>query len=282
MPILDAHTHIFAPDLIAERTHLLARDAHFGALYANPRARLATAADLCTSLGDAGIQGAVAFGFAFRDVGLCRASNDYTLVSAVASRGQLLPLAVTNPTTTAGLREASRCLAMGARGLGELMPAGQGYDLDDPGLDALLALAREAAVPVLLHVNEPLGHAYPGKGPHGPAEALRLIRRHPDNEIILAHWGGGLCFYELMPEVRAACARVYYDAAASNYLYDDAIYASALSWAPKRILWGSDYPLVRQAPILERVRALGLSPQAESDLLGGNLARLFLIDKETD
>ncbi|MEN6479209.1 MAG: amidohydrolase family protein [Anaerolineales bacterium] len=275
MPLLDAHTHILPPELIAIREQLLARDAHFGALYANPRSRLASADELHASLASSHLDGAVAFGFAFRDVALCQCSNDYTLASAAESRGRLIPLVVTNPAAPAGLREASRCLAAGARGVGELMPAGQGYDLDAPGLDALLDLASEAGVPVLLHVNEPLGHAYPGKGPYGPAEALRLIQRHPQNDIILAHWGGGLCFYELMPEVRAACERVYYDAAASLYLYADTIYAHALSWAPERVLWGSDYPLVTQRRALNQVQALGLPPEVEAALLGGNAARLF-------
>ncbi len=275
MLVWDAHTHILPSELLARREQLLSREAHFGALYADPSARLATAADLLAALDGAAVQGAVAFGFAFDDAGLCRLCNDYTLASAAASRGRIWPFAVVNPASATGLREAERCLAAGALGLGELMPVGQGYDLDHPGLDALLELAREASAPVLLHINEPLGHAYPGKGPHGPAEALRLVERHPHTDLILAHWGGGLCFYELMPEVRRACARVYYDAAASGYLYDDAIYACALAWAPGRVLWGSDYPLISPRRALARVRALALAPQAERDLLGGNLARLL-------
>jgi len=278
--LIDAHTHISAPQIIADRARLVERDDHFRALYADPRARLATADSLIMSLTAAGVDAAVTFGFAFRSLDLCRLCNDYTLACAKAYCGRLVPLAVTNPTTADGLREASRCLAAGARGLGELMPAGQGYGLDDRGLDALLDLAREAAVPVLVHVNEPLGHHYPGKGPHGPVEALRLIERHPDNDIILAHWGGGLCFYELMPEVRAVCRRVYYDTAASTYLYDDAIYANALGWAPGRVLWGTDYPLIAPHRALTRVRALALMPSAEADLLAATSRPLFGL-KET-
>ena len=280
MFIIDSHTHIVPPALVADRAHYAAQDAHFGALYADPHARLATATDLLQTLDRSGVNAAIAFGWAFRDVGLCRECNDYTLATALESRGRVLPLAVANPATPEGLREASRCLALGALGLGELLPVGQGYDLEDPGLATLLGLAAEASVPVLLHVNEPLGHAYRGKGPHGPAEALRLIQRHPKNDLILAHWGGGLCFYELMPEVRAACARVYYDTAASHLLYDDAIYRSALAWSPTRLLWGSDYPLVSPRRDLERIRALGLTAEAEADLLGGNLARLFGIEMQ--
>jgi predicted TIM-barrel fold metal-dependent hydrolase len=85
-----------------------------------------------------------------------------------------------------------------------------------------------------------------------------------------------------MPEVRAACARVYYDTAASHLLYDDAIYRSALAWAPTRILWGSDCPLVSPHRDLARIRALGLAPESQAALLGGNLARLFAIEAGVD
>jgi hypothetical protein len=43
MPIVDAHIHIFPPEVIAERAHFSSLDPHFGELYVNPRCRLATA-----------------------------------------------------------------------------------------------------------------------------------------------------------------------------------------------------------------------------------------------
>lgn len=280
MPVIDAHTHIVPPEVATHRQRYAERDRHFAALYADPHSRLATADHLLTSMARNSIDKAVAFGWAFADPGLCRLCNDYTLDAAAASHQRLLPFAVVNPTQPGHLGEAERCLANGAVGIGELMPDGQGYDLEHPGLAALLALAAEAQAPVLLHVNEPLGHDYPGKSPHGPAEALRLIARQPDNDIILAHWGGGLLFYELMPEVRAACARVYYDSAASHLLYDDAIYRAALALAPERLLWGTDYPLLSQRRDLARIKAQALAPSLKAGLMGGNLSRLLKIPPE--
>ena len=42
--------------------------------------------------------------------------------------------------------------------------------------------------------------------------------------VIAAHWGGGLPFYALMPEVREALENVYFDTAASHLLYDATVY----------------------------------------------------------
>ena len=276
MQIVDAHVHLFPPEVIRQREALRQRDRWFDRLYANPRARLTTAAELATSMQRAGISQAVVFGFAFADVGLCRLCNDYAIEAAQRSARRLIPLAVTNPADLAGLAEARRCLEAGARGLGELMPEGQGFALDEAAiLDPLMALARAAAAPVLLHVNEPVGHDYPGKGAQGPAEAYRLALRYPENGLILAHWGGGLPFYELMPEVRAALRLTFYDTAASPYLYEPAILAHVAAWAPDKVLFGSDYPLMAQSRALAYVRSAQLPDASLDKLLGANALRLF-------
>ncbi|MFH1084285.1 MAG: amidohydrolase family protein [Chloroflexota bacterium] len=277
MQIVDAHAHVFPPEVIRQRAAYRQRDRWFGLLYANPRARLATADELVAALDAAGVGRAVAFGFAFADVGLCRACNDYTLDAARRFAGRLIPLAVTNPAAGAeGVAEARRALEGGARGLGELMPEGQGYSLDDAAaLDPLMALARAAAAPLWVHVNEPVGHAYPGKGAQGPAEAYRLAVRYPENDLVLAHWGGGLPFYELMPEVRATLRRVYYDTAASPYLYAPEILAHVAAWAPHKVLFGSDYPLIAPSRALAYVRAAHLADEPLTKLLGANVLRLL-------
>jgi predicted TIM-barrel fold metal-dependent hydrolase len=111
----------------------------------------------------------------------------------------------------------------------------------------------------MLHASEPVGHLYAGKGTATPAELMAFIIDYPQLDLVLAHWGGGLPFYELMPEVAAACQRVRYDTAASAYLYDDRIFHHMMDLVgPDKILWGSDYPVLRQGRFLKRVLALDL------------------------
>ncbi len=275
MDIVDFHTHIMPTDILRHRSAYCERDAHFALLYCDPGARLADADQLLASMEDAGVARSVTFGFAFADPDLCAACNDYVLAAAQDAPERLIPFAVTNPAAGApGLAEAERALGAGAAGIGELMPTGQGYALADASaLDPLMALAREADVPVMLHVNEQLGHTYPGKCDQGPREALDVAQRYPHNRLVFAHLGGGLPFYELMPKVRAALSNVYYDTAASPLLYEDIALQHMLTWVPERLLWGSDYPLMRQSRFLRRVRRLALAPDELARLLGGNACR---------
>jgi len=278
--IVDLHTHIFPPELRAQRQAYLERDAWFGRLYANPKARMATAEELIAAMDAAGVDVAVTFGFGWADPGLCRLSNDYTLAAVHRYPGRLVGLAVVNPASREAEAEIARTAAAGLRGIGELMPDGQGFALDDartlaPTLEAAGALGW----PVLTHASEPVGHLYAGKGRASLEPALRLASHFPDVTLVLAHWGGGLPFYELMPEVRAALAHVYYDTAASPLLYDDAIFPLLSGLVGDKILWGTDYPLLDPARFLARVRGSGLAGEALDKLLGANAARLLGLDR---
>ncbi len=275
--IIDLHTHITAPEIVTQREACCQRDAWFAALYENPQARLATAEALIEALDEAGVDHAVAFGFAWADMGLCRAANDYTIEAVRRYGGRLIGFAVVNPRQPQeALRELERCVAAGLRGVGELMPDGQGFSLDDVSLLAPLAeFAAAHHLPLLVHTSEPVGHRYPGKGTVGPEAICRFAQAFPEMTLICAHWGGGLPFYELMPEVREALAHVYYDTAASLYLYDDRILPLLAQLVPRKICFGSDFPLLSLARYLRRFRSVGLEAELLRDVLGDNTARLL-------
>ena len=77
--IIDFHTHIFPPEIVENRGRYLGKDDWFGQLYSDPQARLVTAESLVAEMEAAGVDMAVTFGFAWADLGLCRAINDYIL-----------------------------------------------------------------------------------------------------------------------------------------------------------------------------------------------------------
>jgi len=270
--IIDAHTHIFPPEIIRDRAAILDQDDWFGLLYRAPRIKMVSADTLVMSMRRANIDQSIAFGFGFRDSGLCRACNEYVLASTAQYPYEIIPFAVVNPKNGAqAITEAESCLERGAQGIGELMPDGQEFGWTDWHLlDPLMELAKSYGVPVMIHVNEQVGHTYHGKGRYGPVDAFRLATRYPDNLIILPHWGGGLPFYEMMPEVRETLRNVYYDTAASIYLYDVAVCANVLNWAPSNILMGTDYPLLGQKRFLEHIRAANLDQDLADQLLGKN------------
>ncbi|HET9492706.1 MAG TPA: amidohydrolase family protein, partial [Chloroflexia bacterium] len=141
---------------------------------------------------------------------------------------------------------------------------------------ATAEVLQHHGLPLLTHASEPMGHSYAGKGQTFPWKLVKLAENFSDLKIVLAHWGGGLPFFELMPEIRETCRNVYYDTAASTYLYSFDIFpVAARLVGAERILWGTDYPLLSQAKFLGRVRAAGLADDELAAILGGNAQRLL-------
>jgi predicted TIM-barrel fold metal-dependent hydrolase len=276
--VVDAHTHAFWPEVAARRDRFLTRDPWFEELYADPRAGVVTVEELLASMDAAGIAQAVVCGFPWRDSGLCREHNDYLAEAWASSRGRLAWLGIVSPGSGAeAVREAERVYRLGAAGLGELNADAQGFDLARPALMAdVIEFCTAEAGPVLLHASEPVGHRYPGKGTATPEKLVTFLTAFPNLRVVLAHWGGGLPFYELMPEVAAAAANVVYDSAASTYLYRFDIFRSVLDViGPERVLFASDYPVLHQGRFLRRVLASGLRPEEVGPVMGANARRIY-------
>ena len=93
---------------------------------------------------------------------------------------------------------------------------------------------------------------------------------------MLAHLGGGLPFYEAMPEVAEALSNVWYDTAALPYLYQpSAIAAAAAIAGANSLLFGTDYPLLSHRRVQNHVRSAGLGPAEIDAILGDNAAALL-------
>ena len=275
--IVDFHTHIFPPAVLAEREQYVALDATFAELYSNPKARLAGGDDLLASMDAAAIDVSVALGLAWHDEALCRAHNDYLLDAAAGSHGRIVPFCTlplaAGPAATAA--EAKRCSAAGAAGFGELRLESL-LSLDDEETTAALVEAAGRDRVLLFHVSEPVGHTYPGKRGLAVDAFYRFVRDHPETRTVGAHWGGGLPFYALMPEVSAALANTRFDTAGTSLLYTDAIYAKAAALVGVgRIVFGSDFPLLSQARSRRRIEEAGLDDVAVQQILGANAGRLL-------
>jgi len=279
--IIDAHTHAFPPEWVADRVNHCLRDRWFGALYETPSARMIDAAELRLAMEEAGVTLAVACGWPWADPVLCREHNDYLADVSRASRGRLAWLGCVAPAFPGAAAETERCIALGASGIGELNADAQGFDVAAPGaLGDVAAILTAAGLPLLLHASEPVGHRYPGKGTATPDRLVAFIETQPELPLVLAHWGGGLPFYELMPEVGALCGRVTYDTAASSYLYGPGIFRTVLDIVgADRVLWGSDHPVLGMGRFLRRtLRLAGLRPEEFALVMGANARRVYRLD----
>src|SRR5437870_7996587 len=162
-------------------------------------------------------------------------------------------------------------------GVGELMPHGQGYKLSDISLlTPLMEVVRQHRLLVLSHCSEPIGHIYPGKGDVSLQDIVTFLTAFPDVYFIAAHWGGGLPFYSLMPEIQRITANVWYDTAATVYLYRNTIFSVVATLVgADRILFASDYGLLQQRRIIDHIRQSGLDAEACDKILGKNAQRLL-------
>jgi predicted TIM-barrel fold metal-dependent hydrolase len=284
--IIDAHTHLFSPEIVADRARYTQRDSFFDYLYSNPKARIVGAAEMIAAMDAAGVDKAIVAGWPWQGNDVCIEQNTWLMEVARQYPNRLITLCTVQPNAgDAAIREFRRCLENGMAGAGELNADGQGFRLDDDGLLNLARAAVELNAPIMLHTNEPVGHHYPGKGQLPLAAIYALVKALPHLRVVLAHWGGGFPFYELMPEVRTTAQNVFYDTAASPLLYAPNIFRAAINIVgDHRVLFGSDFPLIlypkRQKepgmqPFLDEVRGVGLSTTELANVLSNNARMVF-------
>ena len=276
--IIDSHCHILPPGFQQRRDELLARDTTFATLFAKPNAPMATAEALVTVMDQAGVSRAVVMGMGWTDQALAREVNDYIIESVDKLPDRLTGFCAVNPAWgDAAIEEVERCAAAGLKGVGELHPDTQGFDITDRRvLSPLMDAALRLNLPVVVHASEPVGHQYPGKGRTTPDKLYRFVANFQDNNVVCAHWGGGLPFYALMPEVPEVIHNTYFDMAASPFLYQERVIASVAGLVgANKILFGTDFPLIQPQRLLSQVQDSGLDPEAKEAILGGNAARLL-------
>jgi predicted TIM-barrel fold metal-dependent hydrolase len=283
-PVVDAHTHAFPTACVEDRLLHAQRDRWFGELYGAPTAKMIDADGLLAAMDAAGAAQAVMCGWPWADPELCREHNDYLAAASQGSGGRLAWLGTVAPAAPGAVAEVERCLDLGATGIGELNADAQGFDVRDPlALRDVAAVLIEADRPLLLHASEPVGHVYPGKGTATPERLVHFLAAHPQLRVVLAHWGGGLPFYELMPAVAALSENVVYDTAASTYLYRPAVFRAVLDIVgAERVLWASDHPVLDMGKFLVRTRRDGgLRADEVGPVLGGNARRVYRLAEPT-
>jgi predicted TIM-barrel fold metal-dependent hydrolase len=277
--IIDIHTHLFPEKFRNNREAYFSDEPAFQKLYQSPKSRLIGAKEMLASMDAGRVDTSVIFGFPWKKEGLFKRHNDY--ISEVVSRypDRFIGLGCFDPFSDGAAEETQRCLQEGGlSGIGELAFYQNGIERASLArLEPVMEICRDRNLPVLIHTNEPVGHQYPGKTPNTLAQIYQLIDTFPQNNIILAHWGGGLFFFSLLKkEVKQRLNRVYFDTAASPYLYDPSVYRLAIELVgAEKILFGSDFPLLPPATYFEEMKAAGLSKEEMGQICGLNAAKLF-------
>ena len=276
--VIDFHTHIFPPQFRERRDAYFSKEPAFEALYRSATSRLASREELLRTMEEQGVQRSVIFGFPWEREDHFRRHNDYIIESVQRHPDKLIGFCCFSPLAPHAPEESRRCLEAGLAGVGELAVYQSGFSAEMiRSLREVMEICAEFNVPVLFHTNEPVGHVYPGKTPLRLKEIYDLLKRYPSNKIVLAHWGGGLFFYSLMKkEVKEVLKNVWFDTAASPYLYAPQVYRIAGELLGfEKILFGSDYPLLKPDKYFREMAETGLNPEALRRVKGENAERLL-------
>lgn len=282
MPIIDAHVHLYPPEVNRSPAAWAAAcgETHWAELCTRRRKSgqpvqgFPDVDQLLRAMDAAGVAQAVLLGWYWERPETCRMQNEFSAECVRAHPDRLAAFATLHPGAgeDAALGELGRARDTGLSGLGELSPHSQGYGIADPVFRAILRRAGEYNLPVNLHVTDPTSKSHPGRVETPLMDFIQLAREFPATNFILAHWGGGLAWAD-----GVAPPNVWFDTAASPLLYGPEVWTKA---RPDRILFGSDYPLIlypqtEAAPgisgLLDEARKSG----ATAAVLGGNTAGLL-------
>lgn len=251
--IIDAHTHLFPPDMD----------------------KVGTAAMLLAEMDGCGVDKAVILGI------YPRVSNEFIAGQARAHPDRFIGFASVNPNDgPAALDLLDRCVRdFGARGL-KLHPSMQYFRADDTALLAPLMRKVEALdIPVLMHSWGWFGE----DGEAAPSRIMTLARTFPAVTFIMAHCGG-MRFMDLLPLARlrqlGQLDNLYVDLAIILFDLAESPMWPFLRWTLESVGWdrvlvGSDFPDYTLSDTLRLARSLELGEQTMAQVLGGNAARLF-------
>lgn len=276
--VIDIHTHIFHQEAIENREKFFHGESAFKLLYDSPKSNMISADDLIRTMDEEGVTKSAVFGFPWIGEDAYKKNNDCIAEAVAKYPDRLVGMGCFDLTGPDVGKETERCLNMGLTGIGELAFYESGIDDEAvKQMEPVMELCKEHGYPVMIHTNEPVGHMYPGKTPITLGQIYNMAKAYPDNQIILAHWGGGIFFFNLLKkEAKDVLKNIYYDTAASLFLYDPSIYKAAISLAGlDKILFGSDYPLLKPTRYFKNMEDGGISRQEADAIKGGNAARLL-------
>lgn len=286
--IIDSHVHAYPPEILADPQGWAQAqgERHWANLTLKGPQGWASLPEMLRAMDAAGVERCLLQGWYWEHQASCRLHNAWHLQCLREAPERFWAFATVQPTEAGAFDDLRRAIEAGCCGVGELLPAAQGFDIrQHDGWLAICTWLQEQRLPLTLHVTEPAGHEYPGRVLTQLEDYLWLARQFPYLTLILAHWGGGLPFFALNPRVRRDLGNVYYDTAASPLLYEPRVWRTVADLVgADRILFGSDYPLRvyprQQAEpdftrLLAEVQGADLSEAERTAILGGNIRRLL-------
>lgn len=167
--------------------------------------------------------------------------------------------------------ELDRVADAGLKGI-KLHPDYQAFFVDADPLKPIYEHAIARGLILVFHAGVDVG--LPDPVHCTPARLLTVYDILRQGTVVLAHMGGWRLWHEV--ETELAGSTFYFDTSyCSGKLADEDFRRLIRKHGVERILFGSDSPWEDQADALAGVAALGLTPEEEAAVLGGNAARIL-------
>ena len=281
--IIDFHTHTF-PDRVADRALAKLRAGCHTRSFTD-----GTAAGLRASMDRAGIDLSVVLPVATSAAQVAHINDRAIEAHRRAGETGLDSFGAAHPGDPDWRGELDRLAAAGVRGI-KIHPPYQGVDLDDLRYLRVLDRAGELGLLVVTHAGLDVG--LPGAEQSTPEKIRRAIDAVGPVKLICAHMGGWKCWEDvcaLLAETgvwldtsfslgpMTPCGDGYpWRPEALNRLDSEAFCGMIRLFGAARVLFGTDSPWSDQADALARFRALPLTEDEKTAVLGGNAEKLLL------
>ena len=291
--IIDCHTHAYPSEIVTNprawaQVH---GELHWSELVSpvdRPSIQGWSNLDsMLVSMDAACVDQAVLLGWYWEHESTCRWHNEAMAKWLQTAPERLIGFAAIYPNESV-IDQLEAAKNMGFRGVGEMHMGLQDFDSGGTYWQLMARWCVENDWPINCHVTEAAGHDHYGSVPTPLQNFVRLAKTEPDLKLILAHWGGGLAFFEQNHKLQKILKNVYYDCAASPLLYNMRIFKQMVELVGiRKLFFGSDYPL-RVFPRLEKnpemmryIRTIreesGLCESDLNSLFGANFARMMSI-----
>lgn len=289
--MIDAHTHCFPPDLYkkCESWAHQNKEAHWLSLVA-PKNKSSiqgwsSAEETLEQMDLAKVSKSLLLGWYWEHSATCRWHNQLMKSWMDKANNRFIGFASIFPSE-APIDQLEEASSMGFRGVGELHPTIQGFSENKENWYAMAEWCSDKKWPINLHVTEAMNLSHAGYVSTPFQDYLDLATHFPELKIILAHFGGGIPFFEQNPKIKTLLKNVYYDTAACPLLYDMDIFRNMIQLVGShKIIFGSDFPLklypsTKQPPVMktfiEDIRSNGgLSELERQRIFSENIIKIL-------
>ena len=158
----------------------------------------------------------------------------------------------------------------------KIHPSGSNENADDERYRPVWEVARECGLPIYAHTWA-ISSYHPSQQSAFAGRFERFAKEYPDVTLVFAHSGGRWGGLQAAAKIGRECPNTYFDIAGDIWNVDVVNYLVE-NVGEDRVLWGSDYSMIEQRPMLGVLLGADLPLSVKKKIFRENAMRLFFSD----